>query len=104
MSDLTDSIINRYLDRNPDDRHAYRNDPSTYHQVDFLRRTLATAERALQRESIPAEVRRRVLETIAFGDPDEARELLLTTFDPTEFRRPSSPVFTEPASGEETSG
>ena len=44
-----------------------------------------------------------------FGDPDEARrmtgdearELLLATFDPSEFGRPSSPVFTEPASNEE---
>lgn len=33
-------------------------------------------------------------------DPERLRrerELLLTTFDPSEFERPSSPVFTEPA-------
>lgn len=131
MSEFTDGLITQHLGRHQDRWEDYLKDSAFHHETELLRRLLETTERAMEREGIAAEARRRVLETIVFGDPDEerrmtrdeARALLLTTFDPSEFERPSSPVFTEPAedfsvrdelkpytdperpvSGEETSG
>lgn len=128
MSEFTDSLITQHLGRHQDQWEDYLRDSAFHHQTELLRRLLETAEQAMEREGIPAESRRRVLETIVFGDPDaaprmardEARELLLTTFDPSEFDRLPNPVFTEPAgdfsvkdelkpytgpaSGEETNG
>lgn len=104
MSEFTDSLITQHLARHQDQWEDYLRNSAFYHQTEQLRRVLEAAERAMERERIPAESRRRVLETIVFGDQDEerrmtrdeARELLLTTFDPSEFGRPPNPVFTEP--------
>lgn len=102
MSEFTDSLITQHLNQTPSLRDAYHHDAPTYHQVNLMRRMLETTERAMEREGIAAESRKRVLETIVYGDPDveklrRERDLLLTRFDPSEFGRPSSPVFTEPS-------
>lgn len=108
MSEFTDSIVEQYLNQDPERRKAYALDPQTHHQTELLRRMLETTERAMEDEGIPAETRARVLRAVVYGDAepgmverrmtrDEARDLLLTRFDPSEFGRPASPVFTEPA-------
>jgi len=90
MSEFTDNLVRQYLDQAPEMRKAYTLDPQTYHQTNLLRRMLETAERAMEREGVPAESRRRVLNEIVYGDQgprltqNEARKLLLTTFDPSK--------------------
>lgn len=139
MSEFTDDALGRYLDQQPGMRQALLTDPVQNMQAKALRQTLNMVERALVDEGVPDDVRRRVINRVVWGEPEGSvdvharmldperlrreRELLLTTFDPSEFERPSSPVFTEPAgdfsvrdelkpyepeerpvSGEETSG
>lgn len=103
MSGFTDGIVEQYLNQDPERRKAYALDPQTHHQTNLLRRTLEATERAMENEGIPAETRARVLRSVVYGDAeprvtrDQARDLLLARFDPAEFDRPASPVFTEPA-------
>ena len=125
MSEFTDGLIAQHLGRHQDRWEDYLKDSAFHHETELLRRLLETTERAMECEGIAAESRRRVLEAIVFGDPneerrmarDEARDLLLTTFDPSEFGfPPDSGAFAalaehvnradpeRPVSGEETNG
>lgn len=114
MSDFTDDTLGRYLDQQPGMRETLLSDPAQRMQAEALRQTLAMAERAMTDEGIPHEARRRVINRIVWGEPEGyidvhaklriERDLLLTTFDPSEFGSLPSPVFTEPANGEEQSG
>lgn len=112
MSDLTDRIIDTHLKQRPGARHAYHHDPTMHDDIERARSMLGAMESAMQREGIPYDSAERVLNEIMSVGLDgwerdklsRERLLLLADMDPTEFRRPSSPVFTEPASDEETSG
>lgn len=113
MSEFTDDTISRYLAQQPGMREALLHDPMQHAQAEALRQTLSMVERALVDEGVPDDVRRRVINRVVWGEPEglvdvharmraperlrRERELLLTTFDPSEFEQPSSPVFTEPA-------
>lgn len=107
MSEFTDSLITQHLGRHQDRWEDYLKDSAFHHETELLRRLLETTERAMEREGIPAEVRHRVLETIVFGDPDaaprmtrdEARDLLLTRFEPSASECTINQVFTEPGPG-----
>lgn len=107
MSEFTDSTLGRYLDQQPGMRQSLLHDPAQKMQVEALRQTLDMAERAMADEGIPHEARRRVINRIVWGEPEGyidvhaklriERDLLLTTFDPSEFGSLSGPAFTEPA-------
>lgn len=113
MSEFTDDTLGRYLDQQPGMRQALLTDPLQKAQVEALRQTLNMVERALIDEGMPDDVRRRVINRVVWGEPEgrvdvharmqdperlrRERELLLTTFDLSEFGRPPNPVFTEPA-------
>lgn len=105
MSELTDRIIGDHLDQRPAARHAYQHDPTMHHQVEWARGLLSVVELAMRGEGVPADIGERVLtEAVRAGfagwERDKLsreRALLLTTFDPSEFSRPSSTVFTEAA-------
>ena len=111
MSETVDRIIDTHLKQRPGARHAYQHDPAMHDDIERARRMLAVMESAMQREGIPYDSAQRVLNEIVSAGLDgwerdkrsRERMLLLTTFDPSEFGRPSSPVFTKPASGEEAS-
>lgn len=113
MSEFTDDTLNRYLDQHGM-REAALHDPEQRWEEERLRRMLEIVERAMADEGVPYEARRRVINRVVWGEPegridvharmaeplmtrDEARDLLLTTFDPSDFDRTPSPVFTEPA-------
>lgn len=112
MSETVDRIINDQLNQRPGAHHAYLHDPTMHNDIERARQMLAVAKVAMQREGIPYDSAERVLNEIVSTGLDgwerdkvsRERALLLATFDPSEFGRLSSPVFTEPASGEETSG
>jgi hypothetical protein len=112
MSELTDRIIDDQIKRRPGARHAYDHDPAMHNDIERTRSMLSAMEAAMQREGIPYDSAERVLNEIVSTGLDGwerdklARErlLLLADMDPTKFRRPSNPVFTEPASGEEANG
>ena len=112
MSDNIDRIIDTHLTQRPGARRAYHHDPTMHDDIERARQMLAVVEAAMQRESIPYNSAERVLNEIVSTGLDgwerdklsRERLLLLADMDPTEFGRPSSPVFTEPASGEEAGG
>ena len=112
MSEIVDRIINDQLNQRPGARRAYHHDPTMHDDIERARQMLAVVEAAMQRESIPYNSAERVLNEIVSTGLDgwerdklsRERLLLLADMDPTEFGRPSSPVFTEPASGEEAGG
>lgn len=107
MSEFVDDILGRYLDQQAGMRAALLNDPMQHMQAEALRQTLTMVERALIDEGVSEDVRRRVINRVVWGEPEghvdvharmrRERELLLTSFDPSEFARPDNPVFTEPA-------
>lgn len=107
MSEFVDSNLGRYLDQQPGMREALLKDPVQKMQVEALRKTLDMVERALIDEGVPEDARHRVINRVVWGEPEghvdvharmrRERELLLTSFDPSEFGRPDNPVFTEPA-------
>lgn len=105
MSDNIDRIIDTHLKQRPGARHAYHHDPTMHNDIERARQMLATVEAAMQREGIPHDSAERVLNEVVSAGLDgwkrdkvsRERMMLLTTFDPSEFGRPSSPVFTEPA-------
>lgn len=105
MSETVDRIINNQLNQRPGARHAYDHDPTMHHDIERARSMLAVVEAAMQREGIPYDSAERVLnEVVSVGLDGWEREkvnrermLLLSPFDPSEFGRPPSPVFTEPA-------
>ncbi len=105
MSETVDSIINDQLNQRPGARHAYHHDPTMHDDIERARQMLAAVESAMQREGIPYDSAERVLNEVVSAGLDgwergklsRERLLLLADMDPTEFRRPSSPVFTEPA-------
>lgn len=107
MSEFIDDTLGRYLDQQPGMRQALLTDPVQKMQAEVLRQTLSMVERALVDEGVPDDVRRRVINRVVWGEPEGSvdvharmrreRDLLLTTFDPSEFGRPPNPVFTEPA-------
>lgn len=70
MSESTDSIVNRYLARQPGMREALLTDPVQHMQVEALRQTLAMVERALIQEGVPDDVRRRVINRVVWGEPE----------------------------------
>lgn len=112
MSEHTDRIIEDQLKRRPGARHAYQHDPTMHNDIERARNMLGIMEAAMQREGIPYDSAERVLNEIVSTGLDEwerdkrsrERLLLLADMDPMELMRPASPVFTEPASGEEQSG
>lgn len=112
MSENVDRIIDTHLTQRPGARHAYHHDPTMRHDIERTRSMLTVMEAAMRREGIPYDSAERVLNEIVSTGLDgwerdklsRERLLLLADMDPTEFRRPASPVFTEPASGEEQSG
>lgn len=99
MSEFTDDALGRYLDQQPGMREALLTDPVQKMQAEALRQTLSMVERALTDEGVPDDVRRRVINRVVWGEPEgfvdvharmrRERELLLTTFDPSEFGFPS---------------
>lgn len=103
MSDIVDRIIDTHLTQRPGARHAYQHDPTMHHDIERTRSLLAVVEAAMQREGIPYDSAERVLNEVVHVGLDgwereklsRERDLLLTTFDPSEFGRPSSAVFTE---------
>lgn len=105
MSETVDRIINDQLNQRPGARHAYHHDPTMHNDIERARGMLAVAKVAMQREGIPYDSAERVLNEIMSVGLDgwerdklsRERMLLLADMDPTEFGRPSSPVFTEPA-------
>lgn len=105
MSETVDRIIDTHLKHRPGARHAYHHDPTMHNDIERARQMLATVEAAMQREGIPHDSAERVLNEVVSAGLDgwkrdkvsRERMMLLTTFDPSEFGRPSSPVFTEPA-------
>lgn len=70
MSEFSDATLNRYLDQQPGMRPALLTDPVQHAQIEALRQTLTTVERALADESIPPETARRVINRIVWGDPE----------------------------------
>jgi hypothetical protein len=107
MSERTDEIIKHHLNQRPGARHAYSYDPTMHNDIERTRSLLAVVESAMQREGIPYDSAERVLNEIMRVGLDgweqdklsRERALLLTTFDPPEFGRLSSTVFTEPGPG-----
>lgn len=105
MSEHTDRIIEDQLKHRPGARHAYQHDPTMHNDIERARSMLTVMEAAMQREGIPYDSAERVLNEIVSTGLDGwerdklSRERLLLPSDmgPTEFRRPASPVFTEPA-------
>lgn len=105
MSEHTDRIIDDQIKRRPGARHAYLHDPTMHNDIERTRSMLTVMESAMQREGIPYNSAERVLNEIVSAGLDgwerdklnRERMLLLADMDPTEFRRPASPVFTEPA-------
>lgn len=105
MSEPTDRIIDAHLKQRPGARHAYDHDPTMHNDIERARSMLTVMEAAMQREGIPYDSAERVLNEIVSTGLDgwerdkrsRERLLLLADMDPTEFRRPASPVFTEPA-------
>ena len=105
MSENIDRIINAQLTQRPGARHAYSHDPAMHNSIEQARQMLAVAESAMQREGIPYDSAERVLNEIVSAGLDgwereklnRERALLLTTFDPSEFGRTPSPVFTKAA-------
>lgn len=105
MSETVDRIINDHLMQRPGARHAYGHDPTMHNEIERARSLLAVVESAMQREGIPYDSAERVLSEVMRAGLDgwereqvsRERMLLLTTFDPSEFGRSSSPVFTEAA-------
>lgn len=127
MSEFINETLGRYLAQQPGMRQALLTDPVQNMQAEALRQTLNMVERALADEGVPDDVRRRVVNRVVWGEPEGSvdvharmhreRELLLTTFDPSEFGFPSdSGSFAalaehvnratpeRPVSGEETTG
>ena len=105
MSETVDRIIDTHLKHRPGARHAYHHDPTMHNDIERARNMLAVVEAAMQREGIPYDSAERVLNEVVHAGLEgwerdklnRERMLLLADMDPTEFRRPSSPVFTEPA-------
>lgn len=105
MSEHTDRIIDDQIRRRPGARHAYHHDPTMHNDIERTRGMLAVMEAAMQHEGIPYDSAERVLNEIVSAGLDgwerdkrsRERLLLLADMDPTEFRRPASPVFTKPA-------
>lgn len=105
MSETVDRLINDQLNQRPGARHAYLHDPTMHGDIERARSMLTVMEAAMQHEGIPYDSAERVLNEIVSVGLDgwerdkrsRERMLLLADMDPTEFRRPSSPVFTEPA-------
>lgn len=103
MSYNIDRIIATHLKQRPGARHAYHHDPNMHHDIERMRQILAGVESAMRREGIPYRLAERVLNKVVSAGLDgweqdklrRERELLLTTFDPSEFGRLSSSVFTE---------
>jgi hypothetical protein len=99
MSEFVDSNLGRYLDQQPGMREALHKDPAQKVQVETLRLALSMVERALIDEDVPEDARRRVINRVIWGEPEghvdvharmrRERELLLTSFDPSEFGFPS---------------
>lgn len=95
MSEYADDSLSRYLDQQPGVREALLHDPVQHAQVEALRQTMATAERALSDEGIPVDVQRRVVNRIVWGEPEgrvdfyakrrEVQEQVFAAYDlPTE--------------------
>jgi hypothetical protein len=107
MSETVDRLISDQLNQRPGARHAYHYDPTMHNDIERTRGTLAVMEAAMRREGIPYDSAERVLNEIVSAGLDgwerdkrsRERLLLLADMDPTEFRRPAGPVFTEPAEG-----
>ncbi|MFD4596744.1 hypothetical protein ACFWPQ_01800 [Streptomyces sp. NPDC058464] len=70
MSQHTDDTLGRYLDQQPGMREALLHDPVQHYQAQFMRRTLAAADRAMADEDVPDAVRRRVVNRIVWGEPE----------------------------------
>lgn len=71
MSELTDGVLGRYLDTEPGLRARILRDPVEHARVESMRRYLDVTEGALSGEGVPEGVRRRVLNRIVWGDPEE---------------------------------
>lgn len=107
MSELTNRIIDDTLRQRPAVRHAHQHDPTMHQQVEWARGLLSVVELAIRNEGVPADIGERVLaEAVRAGFAGWERDklsrerlLLLADMDPTELRRPASPVFTEPGPG-----
>jgi hypothetical protein len=105
MSEFTDRIIDDQIKRRPGARHAYHHDPTMHNDIERTRGMLVVMEAAMQREGIPYDSAERVLNKIVSAGLDgwereklsRERLLLLADMDPTEFRRPANPAFTEAA-------
>lgn len=91
MSDNTDDVLNRYLEQQPGMRQQLLTDPLQHAQAEWMRQTLAAAERAMADEGVPDEARRRVINRIVWGEPEgridmharvrETREQVLAAFE-----------------------
>jgi hypothetical protein len=74
MSELTDSIVKRYLDQTPERGDAFRDSPMFHAQVTWTRDVLDLMERAMGREGVPPGARLRILNAVVFGDPEGSEE------------------------------
>lgn len=70
MSEFTDDAVDRYLGQQPGMREALLHDPVQHMQAEALRQTLSMVERALIDEGVPDDVRRRVINRVAWGEPE----------------------------------
>mgnify|MGYP001078730194 CR=1 FL=1 len=70
MSDFTDEILGRYLDRDAATRRAYHLDPRVHADVERLRQLVDAAERAMLDEGVVDKTRERVINRIVFGAPE----------------------------------
>jgi len=70
MSQHTDDTLGRYLDQQPGMREALLHDQAQHAHTQRMRMLLAAADRAMDDEDIPEEVRRRVINRIVWGEPE----------------------------------
>lgn len=75
MSENVDRLMDRWLNRIPDARRAYSNDPQYHAQIAWMRRAFAAFDLAMEDEGIPEQVRERILRTLLHGGPSEAEAL-----------------------------
>jgi hypothetical protein len=70
-----EQLINRYLARMPDARHANSMDPQYHAEIARLRKLLTLLDMVMEDEEIPEDKRVRIIRCVIYGGPDEAAAL-----------------------------
>lgn len=111
MNDLADRIVSQHLADDLLARDWYRNDSTTHAMYDRARHAMSAAEKEMRHQGLTEDAILRVLRAFFTGCPDwptptprtptrdEARELLLTRFDPSASECTINQLFTEPGPG-----